>query len=133
MLVRSAMPSSRKRKLGMNSARASGSSVSALRGRHGSSSYGSTALRQGRVDSSRSRMKLPRGVPADRLIRVLDRLGYRVIRQKGSHARPRNEAPPVHMITVPMHNPLKTGTLHGILAEVAQLRSITIESIIELL
>jgi predicted RNA binding protein YcfA (HicA-like mRNA interferase family) len=30
-------------------------------------------------------MKLPRGVPADRLIGALERLGYGVIRQKGSH------------------------------------------------
>ncbi len=78
-------------------------------------------------------MKLPRGIPADRLIRALERLGYRVIRQKGRHVRLRNEAPAVHTITVPLHDPLKTGTLHGILAEVAQRNSITIQSIIEML
>jgi predicted RNA binding protein YcfA (HicA-like mRNA interferase family) len=32
-------------------------------------------------------MKLPRGISADRLIRALERLGYTVIRQKGSHIR----------------------------------------------
>jgi len=32
-----------------------------------------------------------------------------------------------------MHNPLKTGTLHGILFEVGRMRSITIESIADLL
>jgi predicted RNA binding protein YcfA (HicA-like mRNA interferase family) len=52
-----------------------------------------------------------------------------VIRQKGSHVRLRHEGPPAHAITVPLHNPLKAGTLHGILAEVAEMRSITIESI----
>ncbi len=78
-------------------------------------------------------MKLPRGVSADRLIRALGRLGYRVIRQKGSHVRLRHEGPPAHSITVPLHNPLKTGTLHGIVSEVAQMRSITIESLAELL
>jgi hypothetical protein len=31
------------------------------------------------------------------------------------------------------HNALKTGTLHGILSEVAQMRSITIESLTEML
>jgi hypothetical protein len=31
-----------------------------------------------------------------------------------------------------MHDPLKTGTLHGILAEVAQAQSVTIESIAKL-
>jgi predicted RNA binding protein YcfA (HicA-like mRNA interferase family) len=78
-------------------------------------------------------MKAPHGVPADRLIRALERLGYEVIRQRGSHVRLRNEGPPVRTITVPLHNPLKTGTLHGILSEVAQMRSITVESIIEVL
>jgi hypothetical protein len=35
--------------------------------------------------------------------------------------------------TIPRHDALKTGTLHGILAGVAQMRSITVESIAELL
>jgi predicted RNA binding protein YcfA (HicA-like mRNA interferase family) len=78
-------------------------------------------------------MKLPRGVSADRLIRALERLGYEVIRQKGSHARLLHSGPPVHRATVPMHDPLKTGTLHGILSEVALARSITLESILRLL
>ena len=76
-------------------------------------------------------MKFPRGVSADRLIRVLEKAGYEVIRQKGSHVRLRHQGPPAHTITVPLHNPLKTGTLHGILAEVAGARSITIESLSE--
>src|ERR1700693_6319827 len=65
-------------------------------------------------------MKLPRGVSADRVILALERPGYSVIRQKGSHVRLRHEGPPVHMITVPLHNPLKIGTLHDILSETAQ-------------
>ena len=52
-----------------------------------------------------------------------------MIRQKGSHVRLRHEGPPAHAITVPRHNPLKTGTLYGILSEVAEMRSIAIESI----
>ena len=76
-------------------------------------------------------MRLPRGVSADRLIRALERLDYGVIRQKGSHVRLRHEGPPVHTITVPLHNPLKTGTLQGILSEVARMRFITIESLTE--
>lgn len=78
-------------------------------------------------------MKLPRGISADRVIRALERLGYGVVRQKGSHVRMRHQGPPVHMITIPLHNPLKTGTLHGILAEVAQMRFIAIESILEVI
>jgi predicted RNA binding protein YcfA (HicA-like mRNA interferase family) len=78
-------------------------------------------------------MKLPRGVSADRLIRALERLGYEVIRQKGSHVRLQHEGPPAHTITIPLHNPLKTGTLHGILSEVARMRSTTLDSLSELL
>jgi predicted RNA binding protein YcfA (HicA-like mRNA interferase family) len=63
----------------------------------------------------------------------LEQLGYSVIRQKGSHKRMRHEGPPAHSITVPLHNPLKTGTLRGILSEVAQVRSVTVEAIAELL
>ena len=78
-------------------------------------------------------MKLPRGVSADRLIRALEHVGYEVVRQKGSHVRLRRQGPPAHTITVPLHNPLKTGTLHGILSDVAAMLSITVESLAKLL
>jgi len=78
-------------------------------------------------------MKLPRGVPAERLIRALERLGYAVIRQKGSHIRLSHEAAPVHSISVPLHDPLKIGTFHGILVEVAQAQSVSIQDILNLL
>ena len=74
-------------------------------------------------------MKLPRSVSADRLIRILEQLGYREVRQKGSHVRLRHPGPPAHAITVPLHNPLKTGTLHGILTEVADRQSMAVESL----
>jgi len=76
-------------------------------------------------------MKLPRGVAGDRVVRALERLGYGAIRQQGSHVMLRHAGPPVQTITVPLHNPLKTGTLHGVLAEVAAVRRISIESIAE--
>jgi predicted RNA binding protein YcfA (HicA-like mRNA interferase family) len=78
-------------------------------------------------------MKLPRGVSGDQLIRSLERLGYKRIRQKGSHVRLRTDGPPIHFITVPLHDSLKIGTLHGILTEVAHMRSIPIEAILQML
>ena len=78
-------------------------------------------------------MKLPRDATAVRLIRVLEIHGYRVVRQKGSHVRLKHDGPPVHLITVPRHNPLKTGTLHAILTEVAQMRSIPVGVLAEML
>jgi predicted RNA binding protein YcfA (HicA-like mRNA interferase family) len=78
-------------------------------------------------------VKLPRGVSADRLIRALERLGHTVIRQKGSHIRLSHQAAPIHSISVPLHDPLKIGTFHGILAEVAQAQSVSIQDIVDLL
>ncbi len=78
-------------------------------------------------------MKLPRGVPAERLIAALKKLGYEDIRQKGSHVRLRHAGPPAHLITVPLHSPLKTGTLHVILSEVARMRSISVDVVAALL
>jgi predicted RNA binding protein YcfA (HicA-like mRNA interferase family) len=78
-------------------------------------------------------MKLPRGVSAERLIRALERLGYAAIRQKGSHIRLLHEAEPKHSISVPLDDPLKIGTFHGILVEVARAQSISIQDILDLL
>ena len=78
-------------------------------------------------------MRLPRDVSGERVIRALRQNGYSVVRQRGSHVRLFHPGPPTHYITVPLHDPLKTGTLHAILTEVAQLRSITTESLVDLL
>ena len=78
-------------------------------------------------------MKLPRGVSGERVVRALERLGYEVLRQKGSHARLRYPGPPPHSISVPQHDSLKVGTLHGILMEVSQRIGVDIEAITKLL
>lgn len=53
------------------------------------------SLRQGRIDSARRGMKLPRGqsaerLIAERLIKALERVGYVAVHQKGSHVKMRN-------------------------------------------
>lgn len=78
-------------------------------------------------------MKLPRGMSAERLIRALEQIGYSRIRQKGSHVRLFHGTAPIHSISVPLHDPLKMGTFHGILVEVAQAQSISIQDILDLL
>jgi predicted RNA binding protein YcfA (HicA-like mRNA interferase family) len=78
-------------------------------------------------------VKLPRGVSGGRLVSALERMGYYAVRQKGSHLRLRHNGPPVHLVTVPLHDSLKVGTLHGILAEVAERRSIGIESWLQMI
>lgn len=65
-------------------------------------------------------MKLPRNVGGDELVRYLTRIGYERVHQTGSHVRIRAiiDGTP-HTITIPRHNPLRVGTLHHILNDVA--------------
>jgi len=64
-------------------------------------------------------MKLPRDLSGAALAKALGRVGYRVIRQSGSHVRLTCDAPEQHHVTIPAHDPLKIGTLAAILADVA--------------
>lgn len=75
-------------------------------------------------------MKLPRDLSGERLVRTLERLGYETIRQKGSHLRMRHPGPPKHSVTIPLHKPIKTGTLDSILVEVASFLGISVEDFI---
>ena len=64
-------------------------------------------------------MKLPRDLSGSELAKALSRVGYRVTRQSGSHIRLTIDVPSQHHVTVPAHDPLKVGTLSGILNDVA--------------
>ncbi len=78
-------------------------------------------------------MKLPRDMDAPDLINALQRIGYRVVRQSGSHIRMQAEQPKPHALTVPNHSPLKLGTLSAILSDVAQHRHMNKDALIRLL
>lgn len=75
-------------------------------------------------------MKLPRDLSGADLIKALGRIGYRVTRQTGSHARLTVDSPTQHHVTVPMHDPLKIGTLAGILNDVAAHLKVTREQLL---
>lgn len=75
-------------------------------------------------------MKLPRNVSGAWLIKALNRLGYGVTRQTGSHVRLECQFPKPHRLTVPMHDPLRIGTLASILNEVAKHHSLPKEEVI---
>ena len=65
-------------------------------------------------------MKLPRDLNGDELVHLLHRYGYRVDHQTGSHQRLSAIINgKKHDITIPRHKPLRVGTLHGILKDVA--------------
>ena len=76
-------------------------------------------------------MKLPRGLTGAELVRSLQRLGYTVTRQTGSHIRLTCTQPFEHHLTVPNHDPVRVGTLSSILNEVAIAHAMTREQLIE--
>ena len=62
--------------------------------------------------------RLPQ-VSGESVIKLLQSLGYEVIRQRGSHVRLRKVTPAgEHNITVPMHKALAKGTLNDIVTRV---------------
>ena len=77
--------------------------------------------------------KLP-VVSGEKLIKVLSRLGYEIIRQRGSHVRLRKStAAGDHNITVPLHDELAKGTINDILSEVSIRNSVSKDALIEML
>ena len=75
--------------------------------------------------------KLPQ-VSGEEIIKLLQNLGYEVIRRRGSHVRLRKTAYlGEHNITVPDHEVLAKGTLSDILSKVSLWNSIAKEELIE--
>jgi predicted RNA binding protein YcfA (HicA-like mRNA interferase family) len=65
-------------------------------------------------------MKLPRDISGAELVRALGRAGYAATRQRGSHVTLTTQRFGEHHVTVPLHSPMKIGTLASILAAVAK-------------
>jgi predicted RNA binding protein YcfA (HicA-like mRNA interferase family) len=58
--------------------------------------------------------------PGHELAKLLRRYAYEVVRQTGSHIRLTSTLRGTpHHITIPAHDPIKIGTLAGILSEIA--------------
>jgi len=75
-------------------------------------------------------MKLPRDLSGADLAKALHRVGYEIIRHTGSHIRLVTTERGQHHVTVPNHNPIKIGTLSGILGDVAVHLEITRDELI---
>jgi len=60
-------------------------------------------------------MKLPRDISGGEFTRALKNLGYQITRQTGSHLRLTTNEHGQHHVTIPNHDPIKVGTLSGIL------------------
>jgi len=65
-------------------------------------------------------MKLPRDISGNELAALLQKFGYKITRQSGSHLRLTRIAEEKHHITIPIHKNLKVGTLNNILKDVAE-------------
>ncbi len=65
-------------------------------------------------------MKTPRDLSGDSLIAALRVFGYARVRQTGSHVQLVTREQGEHHITVPLHSPLRVGTLNKILSLVAE-------------
>jgi predicted RNA binding protein YcfA (HicA-like mRNA interferase family) len=75
-------------------------------------------------------VRLPRDLGGTDLVRVLAQLGYEVTRQTGSHLRLTTKVNGQHHVTVPAHDPLRVGTLAGILAEIGAHHGLTREQLL---
>ncbi|MEK6639857.1 MAG: type II toxin-antitoxin system HicA family toxin [Nitrospirota bacterium] len=56
-------------------------------------------------------MRLPRDLSGGDLAHSLRKLGYSVNRQNGSHVRLTTHEHGEHHLTIPLHSPLRIGTL----------------------
>ena len=66
------------------------------------------------------------------LIKFLKKLGYEVVRQRGSHVRLRKETENgIHNITIPYHDEIAKGTLNAILNDVSKWNNIPKEELIK--
>ncbi len=76
-------------------------------------------------------MKTPRNLSGSELTKNLEKLGYVVVRQKGSHVRLTTLQNGEHHLTIPAHDPIKVGTLAEILKDVADHFGLQREELLE--
>jgi predicted RNA binding protein YcfA (HicA-like mRNA interferase family) len=72
-------------------------------------------------------VKLPSDLSGQELVKILQRIGFLVNRQRGSHIVLRREDPYARVV-VPDHKRLRPGTLRQILSEAG----LTVEQLLEL-
>ena len=63
--------------------------------------------------------RLPGDVSGIELARLLEKYGYQITRQTGSHIRLTTQMNGEHHVTLPVHKELRVGTLNAVLTDVA--------------
>ena len=76
-------------------------------------------------------MRLPRDLSGNDLAQALRKLGYSITRQTGSHLRLTTHKDGEHHLTIPLHSPLRVGTLSAVLADVATHFKMTREQLVD--
>ena len=78
-------------------------------------------------------MRIPKDISGKELVKLLGKYGYQITNQKGSHIKVTTQENGEHHIAIPNHNPIKIGTLNGILSQVANHFLITKNDVVEML
>jgi predicted RNA binding protein YcfA (HicA-like mRNA interferase family) len=78
-------------------------------------------------------MKLPRDLSGEDLAKTLERSGYQVTRQTGSHLRLTTNLNGEHHATIPRHDSLRAGTLSSILRDIAEHHELSKNELTDLL
>jgi len=77
-------------------------------------------------------LKLPRDLSGEELARALQRYGYELTRQTGSHMRLTSKHKGrEHHVTIPAHQRLRVGTLSQILGDIATYLDLTRNQLLE--
>lgn len=76
-------------------------------------------------------MRMPRDLSGIELAKLLNKFGYTIIRQTGSHLRLTTQQNGEHSLTVPAHNSLRVGTLSAILVDIANHFGLTKEELMQ--
>ena len=76
-------------------------------------------------------MKLPRDLSGRVLAKALEKRGYSVSHQTGSHLRLTTQQTGEHHVTIPNHSELRIGTLNSILREVAAHADLSRDELLE--
>ena len=79
-------------------------------------------------------MKVPRDLSGAQLVKVLCRdWQYRVVHQEGSHIILQTDTPAHQRLSVPNHNPLRVGTLNGIVRAVSVHKGVERQQLLDVL
>jgi predicted RNA binding protein YcfA (HicA-like mRNA interferase family) len=68
-------------------------------------------------------------LPPNKIIKVLEKVGFSKISQRGSHVKFKNNTTPQKTVIIPMHTEIAKGTLKSILEQA----DITLDDFLELL